>query len=378
MKCNIKFEELKKAVQAAGKAIKKSPLEQALIKLEAKGEVLELSVSGLLGAVIQIPAAVKEEGEFVTSYASINIISVRKDTGTVTMANVDDNTLVLKYKKAKTVLAKNNTAFADVAQAAENIPSVSIPIADMRKIAKETIFVSDDDPNTNLHALKMDIQDDMEGLIKLTVSACDGKSMAVRTVYAVKDGNYTGSTILLPEQMKAAMDIMQGDEGNIKISIGDSKIFMQYENVRICFPEISKQFPNLSSILKQKNCSFSAKFKKQDLIDALNCAIYLENNQPVATGRASSVELTFEDDGISISCTGLSEYTEKIDAELTGEIDDSALFTSSLLKEIVNMYPSDTVILGGTKSKNPFWMCAGEHDEYIYCIMPKVKVIPKK
>ena len=66
MKCNIKFEELKKAVQAAGKAIKKSPLEQALIKIEAKGEVLELSVSGLLGAVIQIPAAVKEEGEFVT------------------------------------------------------------------------------------------------------------------------------------------------------------------------------------------------------------------------------------------------------------------------------------------------------------------------
>ena len=49
------------------------------------------------------------------------------------------------------------------------------------------------------------------------------------------------------------------------------------------------------------------------------------------------------------------------------------MFNAALLKDIVSIYPSDKVTIGGSDEKSPFWICAGENEEYTYCVLPRFR-----
>lgn len=374
MKFKMDLNEMKKGIMTLGKTIKKSALDAPLIKIEALDDNITLSSNGLIGISMKIPAEVTEAGEFVSTFSSINILSIRKCSGAVTAKPAGENGLLLKYKgnMANTALTRVQATFTDMPTPSDKAMKVSLPASSLKEMVKETVFVSEDNVNSDLHSLKIDITDDVDGLLKFVITACDGKSLAVRSAYAVKNGNYTGSILLLPEQFKVALDIL-GDDGNIDISIEDGKVFMSYENIHIYFPAVTRNFPDLSALINNKQCSFSVKMDKAEFIEALNCALYLHNEQKTAQGFENSVAISFAENTITVGCVGMSQYEEKITAETNGELPDTVFFNTALLKEIVGNYPSEQVVIGGTNTKSPFWLCCGEHDEYIYCVLPRVR-----
>lgn len=381
MNFKANFVNLKGAVVTIGKAVKKnaSPLETPLIKIKASADgAVELSTNGNIGCCVEIPAEVSEAGEFVTTFSSINLLSIRKCDGDVVASNeANENVLVLKYRggKAKTALNAVSSIFNPVASVPEECAEVSLPYTSLKNMCKETAFAADDNVTYKLHAVKMNIEDDVDGLIKFTLTACDGKSIAVRTAYAVKEGGYTGEVLVLPDILKTSLDILDTDEENVMLSFGDGKLFMQAGNVRTCFAVLDKDYPDLSRIINSKNDkTFTVKVNRDELIEALNCASYLHNEQKSSDGVEGSVSLKFEKDSIAVGFTGVTQYAENLDAETEGEIPDATVyFKTSLIKEIIALYPNETVIIGGTTSKNPFWMCCGEHDEYVYCVMPRIQ-----
>ena len=190
MKFKTNFKDMREAVVTIGKAVKKnmSPIEISLVKIEAGEDYVELSTNGSIGACVKIQAVVEEAGSFVTSFSGINILSVRKCDGDINASNeVNENTLVLKYRggKAKTELAAVDKVFNSVANPTDDCANVSLPYASLKSMCKDTVFAADDNVASDLHAIKMNIMDDTDGLLKFTLAACDGKSIAVRTAYAV-------------------------------------------------------------------------------------------------------------------------------------------------------------------------------------------------
>ena len=286
---------------------------------------------------------------------------------------VNENTLVLKYRggKAKTELAAVDKVFNSVANPTDDCANVSLPYASLKSMCKDTVFAADDNVASDLHAIKVNIMDDTDGLLKFTLAACDGKSIAVRTAYAVKEGAYTGEILILPDVLKISLEILETEDENVKISIGNGKLFMETENARTCFPVLDKNYPDLNRILNAKKCSFTASIKKDELIEALNCASYLQQEQKASSGTEGFVSFKFKENAVTVGFTGMSQYAEVLDSVTTGELpEQNVLFKTSLIKEIVALYPNNNVVIGGTTEKNPFWLCCGEHDEYLYCAMP--------
>lgn len=373
----VNFEELKGAIGLLNKAVKKNPLEVPLIKMEAKATSLVLSVncSNSIGAVIEIPATVNETGVFVTTFSSVNVISVRNCNGNVTITSPGENALAMKYKggKATTSLTAVSTPFNDVAAPDESCAKVALPIASLKEMFKDVAFsTSDEVNNLGIHSVKIDVKEDADGLIKFSLSACDGKTIAKRSAFTLQNGNYTGTSLILPEQMKSVLDVLNGDDGNAEISFGNGKIFISYKNRRTCFQEISASFPNVESIIEGKNCFFNVKISKDDLLDALNSVLYIQSELKAAGQTNESVSFEFNKSEVSIGCTGTTQFSEEVPIQTEGELLDSKIyFSASALKEILSCYPNDEVIIGGATTKSPFWLCCGEHDEYVYCIMPR-------
>ena len=90
----------------------------------------------------------------------------------------------------------------------------------------------------------------------------------------------------------------------------------------------------------------------------------------------TSVEMGIMTDSLSIKNVGLSQYTEKIEAETSGLLPSLLYFDAGMLKSAVEAYPSERVVFSGNKSKPFFWMTCGDNAEYVYCVGPRSK--PKK
>lgn len=381
MKLKVNFEELKTGVIAVGKAIKKSPIVTPLIHLNAVKDALILSVNGSISASIKIPADVQETGSFLTTFSSINVISVRKCKGDVNISNPSDNTLLLKYRgnKANSLLTKVDNVFTAIPEPKENSQKMELPLEQLAEMTKETIFVTEENMASDLHSLKLDVEDDEDGIIKFTMTACDGKSLAVRTAYAIKKGDFIGTTLLLPENLKTAVDMFDDKDGNVEIIIDKDKLFFNKENTKLCLKTVSRNFPNMSGLLNSRTCDYKFKVDKREFIEALNCSLYITNEAKIKNGFGSSVTLSFCKDKITIGCVDLSSYKEDIDCESVipdeKELPGTMFFNTTILKEIVSVYPSDVLEIGVNNTKSPMWLCAGEHDEYIYCVMPRVKRI---
>lgn len=374
MKLKVEFDELKKAVIAVGKAVKKSPLITPLIKMEAANGHLMLSVNGTIDASVKIQADVSEEGSFLTTFSSINILSIRKVNGEVNISSPNENSLLLKYKNglASTVLTQVSEVFNNMPVPQDGAQRVSVPLSSLKEMVRETIFVTEDNIASALHSVKLDVEDDEDGILKFVMTACDGRSLAVRTAYTAKNGDYTGDTLILPENLKTAISLIDDNDGNVEIIMDGDKLYMFYDNTKVCLRTVSnKNFPDMSGLLNNRKCDFFVKTSKAEFIEALNCAAYLQAEAKTLQGFESSVAIGFDENKISIGCVNLSSYQEHIDAETTGELPGTMFFNIALLKEIVSTYPSDMLEFGGTNVKSPIWLCCGENDEYIYCVLPR-------
>ncbi len=371
MKLKIEFEELRKGVAALNKAANKT--QNMLVKMKADNDMLILTAIGTVGVKVSIPAKITESGDFITSFSDLNIVSIRKCIGDCSIVSTENNTMLIKYKggMAKTVLKKVDDVFIDFPEPSDKSQKIALPMATLKSIAKTVIFASEDNPSSNLHSLKMDILDDEDGLVKLVVTACDGKSLAVRTAYAAKNGDYTGTVLLLPENVKTAIDVITDTDEEVILTFDKDKVFLQQDGRALSLRVLDRSFPDMEGLLKKRNeTTFDAEFSKQEFTESLNCALYLQNTQK-RTGFDSSVVISFNEDNVSVGCINTAEFKEDISAEIKGETPSRMYFNTALLKEIVSVYPSETLKLNGTNEISPLWLCSGNDDEYIFCVLPR-------
>lgn len=369
MKFEVDFEEFKKAIVTCGKGLKKGSLLTPLIKIEAKGRSIIVSENSLtgngVGVEVTIPATVKKEGTFVTSFYNANVLSIRSCSGKLE-GELTDNMLVLKYKDglAKTVLAENETPFTDVMSKPVDAASASIPLDVFSQMLKDTISVGLNQSQTkDTYGMILKIDEDEDGLLKFSLTASDGYRVARRTVFAVKNGEYIGSAVLAPENLKTVSEVLDGKD--VEISIDNGKAYIKSESVRCVFATLNKKMPNLESLIANRTATYSAEVDKTELLEALNCTIYLQKEQPSTVAL-----LDFDEDKVSIGCVGLTDYAEVIAAKTSGNKLGKRKVNPAFLKELATCYPGNKVMIASANdNRAPLWMCAGDNEEYVFCVL---------
>lgn len=378
MKVIANFEELKGAVVSVGKAAKKKAFTPATVKLEADGRNLTVSVTacGTVDASIKIPCQVMEAGSFVTSFSDINLLSVRKCSGDVHITSNENGQLLLKYRgsKANTVLPLADSPLSPMPVWTEKAEKAILPLDVLKQMARDVIGFTEDNASSGLHAVKLSIGDDEEeGITKVQMVGCDGKSIAIRTAYAAKNGNYAGVVVLLPEDLKTALDIIGDSEGEIELVIDGERLFLSHSETLICMNTLSSSFPNVEAIADSRSMDFKVRMDKAEFLEALSCAIYLQTEERAKNGTEGSVMIQFSENEVGVRSDGISSYSEQLDAETEGVFPGVMLFNTRLLKAMASVCPGDTLEIGGSSAKAPLWMCCGENGEYVYCVLPRMK-----
>lgn len=383
MKFKTNFEEMKKAVAAIGKVAKRNGMDEAFIKIEAKEKFIALSSSGTnststtMGVVITVPAEVDEEGVFIAKMSSINMLTIRKCTGNITAKRSEDNAgapLSLSYRNG---MASMSLASVDESKVFINVPdcgekAVKLSAEMLKDMCKRVSFAAADDTSEVLHSLRMRIEEDVDEVLKVSLAACNRITVAVRTAFTVKDEDCcTGEVLILPEHLMTAMDVLDTDE-EVSLYIQENKIQLMANNVRVVLPVMSWKFANIEGILSKRDSSFSVTLNKQELLEALACVRYVSQEHKVsAESFESSVSIKFSEKSVLISNVGMNQYSERIEAKTEGVLPNAVFFNASLLKNVVEAYPSDEITFGGTNANRPFWACCGDNDEYVYCLMPR-------
>lgn len=380
MKFKTDYMKLRGAVATIGKAVKRNGInEMPIVKMEVKGEILELSTNGNIGCVVQVEAVDSEDGAFVVSFSELNIFSLRKCTGDISASSNDDsNVMTMMYRNgnAKTVLTRVDVVFNDVAKPEENIPKVALPFVNLKKMVAETIFAASREEANAGYGVQLNIREDEDGLLAFTITCLDGLRVAQRTAYAVKNGDYTGTVIVPPEQFKTMIDIVDAsdDDANIDIAIDADKLYMDYSGKHVCIPVLNKNYPAVQRMIDgeigKDACKFSITVDKRDFIESISCVQYVLQ-ETGTSGVSSSAMLKFKEKELEIGGIGLSQYGEKIEAETVGDVPEPAYFNPDFLKEAASIYPTDKITIGVIGPKAPIWLCCGDSNEYVYCVLPR-------
>ena len=83
---------------------------------------------------------------------------------------------------------------------------------------KDTLFVGmNQSAAQNAYGMILKIEEDEDGLLKFSLTASDCYRIAKRTVFAVKNGEYTGSVVLAPENLKTVSEILDGETRTCQI-----------------------------------------------------------------------------------------------------------------------------------------------------------------
>lgn len=386
MKVRIDFEEMKKAVGLVNKIAKQNgSLEDALIKIKAKRPDLELSTNGKsAGIVVKVPAQVTEDGEFVAKMSSINMLTIRSCSGNIDVVREEDSPnepLRLTYRNglANMKLPATADAFNDVKQASES--GVAVPVKNLAAMYKDVGFAVDKDSSNKYHAIQMDIEDDEDEILKISMMSFNQKSTAFRTSFAVKEGqlwsNGKCSCVMCPEHLSAALDVLQCEDAeNAFLYVDENHAYMKNTNVSLCIRLIDHKLPEIDKfIANRESNNFTISVDKAEMLEALKCILYVSQEHKLESFN-TSVEMGIMTDSLSIKNVGLSQYTEKIEAETSGLLPSLLYFDAGMLKSAVEAYPSERVVFSGNKSKPFFWMTCGDNAEYVYCVGPRSK--PKK
>lgn len=204
----------------------------------------------------------------------------------------------------------------------------------------------------------------------------NGSMFGTLKQYAVKNGDYTGTVIVPPEQFKTMIDIVDAsdDDANIDITIDSGKLYMDYSKKHVCIPVLDKKYPAVQRMIDgeigKNACKFSITIAKRDFIESISCVQYVLQ-ETGASGVNSSAMLKFKEKELEIGGIGLSQYGEKIEAETVGEVPEPAYFNPDFLKEAASIYPKDKITIGVIGPKAPIWMCCGDSNEYVYCVLPR-------
>jgi DNA polymerase-3 subunit beta len=379
MKLTCTQENFKKAIysteRVVGKQISLPILENIL--LQTDHGMLKISATNLeIGVFIKIGAKIEKEGTItIPARLLSNFVNNLPPENTVSLS-VEDQTLYIESGASKAQIKGLPSHDFPIIPEMQGEFLFSLPAQKIKEIIPQlSVCVSPDSARAELTGINLTMYKD-----EIRLAATDSFRLAEAIVDFKKENNQSYAvliektdSIIIPANTFAEVFRVIGNETqDIKVSVEESQIFFQVDNVRIVSRLINGKYPEYRQIIPQK-------FATKALLDRESTLRAVKISGIFTSSKSGEVKITIDaKNGEAIVRSKAEEVGENetvLKAEIEGPSQD-AVFNPRFMADGLQSIPTPRFVLlmnSGT-SAAVLRMVQGEKNEeissYTYIIMP--------
>lgn len=364
----MKFEApksvLAEALQSASYAVPSKSTLQILnnFLLRLEGNLLEVSATDLdLGVRVRSEIAGVRDGSVVVNARKLlDLIKVLPD-GPVTVQVEDYLMTVTWSQKGKATITGFDAS--DFPQFPEITDGDVIPLGrpELAFLADKSLFaVSNDTTRMALNGVYVEVKDN-----RLYAVATDGHRLG-RAFLESETATLRRGIIVPPKALQHVLRVV-GNDGTIELRISETHILFNADKVQVVSKLIEGPYPKYESVIPQR-------FERTLQANRSEFAEIVRRISAFANSRTRQVRLAIDGGSVEISAsdpnTG-SESRESFAVTHQGEGQFSIGFNGQYLSEVLNMCPSEEVLV---KMNSPVGACiiepVGDGLDFFFLLMP--------
>ncbi|WP_417462374.1 DNA polymerase III subunit beta [Kordiimonas sp.] len=309
------------------------------VMIEADGDVVSMTATDLDIAIIERTSASVSQGGAITVPAHTLFDIVRKlpDGAEVELTAEENDRLIVKAGRSRFTLACLDKEDFPVMSEGDMPHRFELAAAELKRLIDKARFaISTEETRYYLNGIYLHVATTDDGST-LRAVATDGHRLA-QVEQDVPEGAAGMPGIIIPRKTVGEIrKLIDEVEGNIQISLSDTKIRFAYDGAVITSKLIDGTFPDYSRVIPKGN----------DKMLEMDCRLFAEGTDRVSTissDKTRSVKLSIAKDTLTLSVNSPDSGTAT--EELAASYGADALeigFNSRYLLDILAQVEGDTV-----------------------------------
>ncbi len=342
----------------------------ANVLLEAKQGRLHVSATDMDITLFDKIKLNNIESEGSTSVPAHTLYNVIKELS-------DDDPIELSYDKnnKKLHLLSSKTKFVFSCLPKEEFPvlatenfNINFELKSdlLKEIIDKTYFaISNEETRYYLNGLYLHIAN-INSKIFLRTVATDGHRLAQFQINAPQTIGKNNFGVIVPKKLIFEIRKLIDDiNDNIKIDLSERKIRFSFKETVIVSKLIDGKFPDYEKVIP-KNTSNSFSINRKKFLESIN------RISTISSEKSKAIKLNLNKDKLTVSANNLEEGgsgIEEIPIKYNGPTLDIG-FNAIYLKEIINQFSSEEVIILFSDSTAPTIVKDNSKSESLYVLMP--------
>jgi DNA polymerase-3 subunit beta len=365
MKFICSKDDIVKAVTYAESVISQKSTHSILqnLLLEASDGRVQITSTDLeVGFITSIPATIEIEGD-ITVYAKKLLELVRKFNPCNLIFQLEENNKIVIYSNdpgIKAVVHINGVPRIDFPEIPKPVTEkyFELPQKYFKMMLKKTLHaISNEETRYFLNGCYFQKE---ANFLKLV--STDGRRLSyIHKDYPINEPDFG---VIIPKKILNELLRILGDEGNIKIAVGEKQIFFDFNNVYFVSNLIDGTFPNYKQVIPDS-------YEIRLTLDTQEFLTKIERVSPMADTKSSQIVIRLRENLLMLTAQNvdLGNAEDELEIEYSGPEMDIALNFQYLLdsvKEVEEVKLNLDII----SPNNPTLIKGVGNMEYLAIIMP--------
>lgn len=357
MKFTIEQSALSSGLSKIQSAISNKPTVPILtnILIVANADSVTIKATDLdISLTVNIKCDVKKEGSTTIPAKKFTAIIKQLPSAPITIDTKDSSTSIKCNKSRFKILGMPDTEYP-IDKVFESNSTFTIDNNTLKRmIDKISYSVSSDVTRLVLNGVLFNLRDNLLSLI-----ATDGRRLAM--IEKIIDGDISDIDLIIPHKSVTEIQKLLSVEGDVKISIGDSRLLFKTGSTVFSTRLIEGNYPNFRQVIP-------AGFKSELSIPRVDLSKAINRVSLVLNDLSSSVKMEVNNDKVIISAaSNTDESSEPVAVDYDGE-NTSLSFNPQFIQDPLKHLDCNNITLKFNDSTSP--MCVSGDDGFIYIIMP--------
>ncbi len=335
------------------------------VLLEAAGSTLTISATDQeIGVRRACSAKVKKPGTVTASARKLYEMVREFPDGDIVVTGKDNNWIEVKVGKGRfRLVGLDPREFPEMPKAEAKGAKLAIKVSaeTLSEMLEYTAFaISSDETRVSLNGILLEGTDDGN----LRIVATDGHRLAM--INRAVDGAKAGPGAILPRKAVAEIrKILEADENDIELIIGDGVAYVTRGPVEMSMRLIEGEFPDYNQVVPKK----AGKIAK---VDAATFLGSLRRVSTVSRESTKGVKIELQKGSMELSTMNpdVGEGTEELDVDYSGG-SVNAGFNARYLMDLLSVVPSGTEVeIALNDEVSPGVLRIVGESDYCYIVMP--------
>lgn len=243
--------------------------------------------------------------------------------------------------------------------------SFEVAAANLKRLIDKTRFaVSTEETRYYLNGIYLHLAQDDEGAAVLRGVATDGHRLA-RFDMAQPDGLTEMPGVIVPRKAVGELrKLLEEFEGDIKVSLSETKIRFSFDDVVLTSKLIDGTFPDYSRVIPEGNDKIME-------VDSKQLAEAVDRVSTISTEKTRSIKLSMSEGNLTLSVNSPEHGTAKEEMAATYSSEDMEIgFNSRYLLDILSQIEGDVAQVVLADSTAPTILRDLTDDGALYVLMP--------